>query len=342
MGSSAPSSFLRGIFGRDSSCRPPGTDNDGGCYQGTGVTLLAGAGFDTMMVDPFPQFIDAMSAQGLRSIVWMGGWDKTGCRFYMDDATFAATVDAFVRDPAGAAGHVAAYYLADEPWLSKCPQAPEAFAARTRVLHQHDPAGKAFVLVQAYENGLFGATYYARWMGAADLIGFDLYPCHFANGSSVGIEPGQKVRQACDFGGVTDRDIGYIESDHFGDGSRTCSYPSLGGSGPCTAYLAVLQDFQDCYYELPRPADLRAQAQHWTTLARHLSGVLVFSSDFYGNPCQPSSGPVSMGVRIDDCRPAPSAPGTGADCSGNLAELRYDNCTYFHLSCAGIPAATRP
>jgi hypothetical protein len=251
---------------------------------GTGVDRMQAAGFNTVQADPTSAALAALAGKGLRAMVWLGGWNKQACTWGTPDAQLPAVIAALKRSPA-----ILAYYLADEPLLSSCPGAPAAFRARTRLVHSIDPGGRTFTLLQAYD---VGPVDYAKWIGAVDVLGFDLYPCSFENGLDFSARP--KVRRPCDFSGVVDANIRRIEAA----GVRN--------------YLGVLQDFQDCYYELPTAQDLRTQITHWQRLAHHMAGYLVFSWNWVGERCTYGS----LGVNLDDV-------------PGNVAELAYENRHFF-------------
>jgi hypothetical protein len=276
--------FVRGTYGRDGSCQPPGSASDNGCMVGTGVDRMRAAGFNTVQADATPAALAALAAKGLRAMAWLGQWNKQSCTWEIPDGRLPAVVAAVRHSPG-----ILAYYLADEPLLSSCPNAPAAFRARTRLVHSLDPGSRTFTLIQAYDRG---PVDYSKWVGAVDVLGFDLYPCGFENGLDFSARP--KVRHACDFAGVLDSNIRRIE----GAGVRN--------------YLAVLQDFQDCYYELPTSDDLRTQITHWQRLAHHLAGYLVFSWNWMGERCTYGS----LGVNLDDV-------------PGNVAELAYENRHFF-------------
>lgn len=276
--------FVRGTYGRDTTCRPPGDDSDNGCQVGTGVDAMRAAGFNTVQADATPAALGALAAKGLKAIVWVGDWNKQSCTWQLSDSRLSGATALVKRSPA-----IVAYYLADEPLLSSCPDAPAAFRARTRLVHSLDPGSKTFTLIQAYDHG---PVDYSKWVGAVDILGFDLYPCSFENGLDVSAQP--KVRSSCDFSGVLDTNIKRIER--------------AGIKG----YWGVLQDFQDCYYELPTPQDLRTQIMHWQRLAHHMSGYLVFSWNWIGERCAYDS----LGVNLSDV-------------PENVAELAYENHHFF-------------
>lgn len=276
--------FVRGAYGRDTTCVPVEAGGDNGCEPGTGVDHIRAAGFNTVQADPRPSALSALQSRGLMAMVWLGDWDKQGCRWDVSDERLAGLIASLKSSTA-----IFAYYLADEPLLSSCPNAPADFQRRTRLVHQLDPGSRTFTLIQDWDDGPMD---YRRWKGSVDILGFDVYPCSFRNAADFAARP--KVRQPCDLNGVLRADIERINR------------------AGITGYLAVLQAFQDCYYELPTPTDLRAQMQEWQLRARHLMGYLVFSWNWTGEECTYGS----LGVNLDH------VPGT-------VAELAYENGHFF-------------
>jgi hypothetical protein len=279
-----PSWFMRGTFGRDTTCQPPGYNDDNGCLFGTGISNMKAAGFNTVQAEPYPGALAALANSGLKAVVWVGGWKKATCVWDLSDSQLTDTINSIKGSPA-----ILMYYLADEPLLSTCPQAPAAFAARTALVHRLDPGSRTFTLLQDYDRG---PVDYAAWKGAVDVLGFDLYPCSFQNGIDLSAQP--KTRKPCDFSNVLDANLKRIEK------------------AGITGYIGVMQDFQDCYYELPANGDLHTQMTHWQQLATHLAGYLIFSWNFAGNPCAYGS----LGQQLDHV-------------SGNVAELSYENAHFF-------------
>jgi hypothetical protein len=220
------SGFVRGAYGKDSSS--------------SGFDVMAAQGFNTVMTDPYRQSLDPVAAKGLKAIVWLGAWyNAPTCEFERDDATIRSQVSAIAGDPA-----IEAYYLGDEPRVSECPLAPAMFKQRSRLVHQLDPSGRTFTVIQAFENNVNHD--YAPWAGTVDVLGFDVYPC--ARASST-----------CDFSAI--------------DSAVT----DIRRAG-ITSYWAVLEDFQDCYYRLPTAAELRGQFDHWAK--SDMAGYLVFSWNY--------------------------------------------------------------
>ncbi|MFI5268777.1 MAG: hypothetical protein ACHQ7M_15490, partial [Chloroflexota bacterium] len=69
-----PASFIRGTYGRDATCQPPGYSDDNGCYFGTGLSGMKGAGFNTVQAEPYAGALAALNSAGLKAVVWVGGW----------------------------------------------------------------------------------------------------------------------------------------------------------------------------------------------------------------------------------------------------------------------------
>ncbi|MDQ6899226.1 MAG: hypothetical protein M3072_06930 [Candidatus Dormibacteraeota bacterium] len=282
--------FVRGAYGRDSTCRTASTASDNGCAYGTGLDDIAAARFNTVQANAWPEALAPIAARGLKAIVWVGGWNKTRCAWDLSEVQLSERINSIKTSPA-----VLAYYLADEPSFSYCPNAPAAFARRTALVHRLHPGSKTFAVMPNWDRG---PVDYLRWGNAVDVLGFDLYPCHFLNGADANART--KVRQPCDFAEVTDNGIRMIEQ------------------AGITGYIGVLQDFQDCFYELPSNEDLLTQAKHWQQLAFHMAGYLFFSWNFNASPCANAS----LGVNLDH------AP-------GNVAALTQVNT---HLFARGVAA----
>ncbi len=252
----ASSNYIRGVYGKDSSH--------------TGFNAMATAGFTAVMTDPYKESLDPLAAAGLKGIVWLGAWLNTPtCGFENDDAKIRTLVSAIAGHPA-----ILAYYLGDEPRITECPQAPALFKQRSDLVHSLDPGSATFTVIQAYENG--AAHRYAAWVGAVDILGFDVYPC-------------AKASSSCDYK------------------SLDAAITAIDGLG-IPRYWAIVQDFQDCYYRLPTPQELRAQFDHWSQ--SKMSGYFVFSWNYQS---------------ADQ-----ACPGTSLDAHpDNVAELKYENSRTF-------------
>jgi phosphatidylinositol-3-phosphatase len=234
------------------------------------LDAMAATGFNTAMVGAYKQELDPLVAKGLKGVVWLGAWfNSPRCAFEDDDAKVRALVSAIAGHPA-----ILAYYLGDEPRVTECPNAPALFRQRSALVHSLDPGSQTFTVLQQFENGV--SRDYAPWAGTVDIIGFDIYPCN-------------KTRSACEFTAI-DTAITAI------------------AAAKITNYWAIVQDFQDCYYTLPTPQELRTQFDHWSQ--SQMSGYLVFSWNYQSsdNSCQGTS----LDVHPD-----------------NLAELKYENSRTF-------------
>jgi hypothetical protein len=236
----------------------------------SGFDLMAGLGFNTVMTGPYPQLLDPVATKGLEGIVWLGNWlNAPTCKFERNDATITTQVTAVAKQRA-----ILAYYLGDEPHVSECPQAPAMFKKRTELVHSLAPGSVTFTVIQQSENGT--VRNYAPWAGAVDVIGFDIYPC-------------SKASSSCNFGAI-DAAIAAIE-----------------GAG-IKRYWAIIQDFQDCYYRLPTPQELRAQYDHWAR--SNMSGYLVFSWNYQSVDSK------CVGTNLENH-------------PDNIAELKYENSRTF-------------
>jgi hypothetical protein len=242
--SPSPTSFIRGTYGKDAST--------------SGYRDIAATGFNTVMTGPYPEQLANVAAQGMKGVVWLGNFiNRPTCAFEKDDNTVTRLVKVIAGNPV-----IAAYFLGDEPHVTECPQAPALFKQRTALVHLLDPGSQTFTVIQAYENGV--AHDYKPWAGAADVIGFDVYPC--VRSSSI-----------CNFDAI-DAAIAAIK----GAGIRR--------------YWAIVQDFQDCYYRLPTPSEIQAQFDRWAR--SDMAGYFVFSWNY--RPADASCAGAALDGRTDN------------------------------------------
>lgn len=245
----------------------------------SGYAYVAATGFNSVMTGPYTELLDGVSGAGLRGVVWLGNFiNGPKCGFEKDDATVSRLVRSVAGNPA-----IVAYYLGDEPHVTECPGAPQLFRERSALVHSLDPSAKTFTVIQASENGV--SHDYAPWAGSVDVIGFDVYPC-------------VRSSKTCNFNAID---------------SAVAAIRSAGVKN----YWAVLQDFQDCYYRLPTPAELAGQFDHWAR--SDMSGYFVFSWNY--KPADPRC----TGVALDGY-------------AANVAQLKLENSRLF----TGGQAATRP
>ncbi len=208
----------------------------------TGFAVMRRTGFGVVQAGPYREGLDALEAAGLRAMVWLGSYDNRTCAFERDAAWVRRQVSAIAGHPA-----IYAYYIGDEPLVGRCPHAPDDLRGRTSLVHQLDRQARTFTVIQAWDP-VRNAVPYPLWAGsgAVDIWGFDVYPC-------------KRSPYRCDLEAI-DQARALIEELGF------------------SPYLAVLQDFQDCYYGLPTNADLHAQFARWRQ--SRMAGYLVFSWDY--------------------------------------------------------------
>jgi hypothetical protein len=216
---------VRGIYGRDSSA--------------TGYALQAGLGFNAFDVGTDRDRLDALERAGLKAIVWLGAWSNDTCTWEHDDAWVRAQVSAAATSHA-----IAAYYLGDEPRISKCPTAPVIFKARTALVHEVDPRHPTLTVISAFDAGHMFP--YSKWRGASDILGFDVYPCN-------------RTQAQCDFDRI-DAAVGAIRN------------------AGITRYWAVIQAFEDSYYRMPTRGELHEEFARWRR--SDISGYVVFSWNY--------------------------------------------------------------
>ena len=317
----APPSFVRGAYGKDSSYNPS-TTNDQNLK--TGFAVMAATGFNAYQADPEAIEIDYQyQTYGLWGVVWVGDYDNDSCGWTMTDSELDYQVNK-VRGHTG----VLAYYIADEPLLSRCPNAPSQLRQRTEHIHSLDPNAKTFTVIQDYESpSLLPAPCnaaadqgrsYRCWAGtgAVDIFGFDVYPCHFTS-----VPTAQNL--ASD-GSYALPSIGYVTSPtHLCDWSKIDTDKAAIESLGFSPYWAVVQSFQDCYYHELSPSELATQFQHWQ--GGSLSGYWYFSWNFKSSV---SSFCQSLAVRLED------APGV-------VTELRTENDAGVS-PCSMVTAAATP
>ena len=118
---------------------------------------------------------DALPA-GLQGMVWVGDYDNTTCNWEVSDASLSSTVAAAIGDP-----KVYGFVTSDEPNPLACPSAPAQHRTRSDLIHSIDPTAKTFIILDS--NGFSGnltqdaIDQIPLWVGTADLIGLDPYPC---------------------------------------------------------------------------------------------------------------------------------------------------------------------
>lgn len=163
--SGAPTDFVRGVYGRDSS--PSGT------------SVLADVGFNTVTVGPSKADLDKLQASGMKGVVWLGSYNRGAqagtCRFERDDAWIRSTIPAIAGHPA-----IAAYQVTDEPNKQSCPGSPGQMRARSDLIKSLDPSKPTYLVVSTWD-GVEGYPY-QYFAGTSDIMGLDVYPCTYDYG----------------------------------------------------------------------------------------------------------------------------------------------------------------
>ena len=203
-------SFVRGTYGRDTSA--------------SGVTDMRTTGFNAVTVQPWRDHLDQLSAQGLRGLVWLFGYNNETCAFDRDDSWVREIVGALAGHPA-----ILAYNVADEPNAYQCPTAPAQVKARSALVKELDPSKPTYTVVAAWD-GREGFPY-QHFAGATDIMGLDVYPCAHA-------------LPACKYEDI-DRAIAEADTDGV------------------ARYWAIIQDFGDAWYRQPLATELQAQFDRW-------------------------------------------------------------------------------
>src|SRR5436309_2544676 len=106
-----------------------------------------------------------------RGMMYMGDYDNSTCDWEVSDIELTAKVAAMAGDP-----KVAGYHLSDEPDPYACPSAPGQHRARSQLIHSLDP-GKMTVMTMDSNSGQASLDQTPLWVGAADYVGLDPYPC---------------------------------------------------------------------------------------------------------------------------------------------------------------------
>src|SRR5207245_2301612 len=133
---------------------------------------------------------------------------------------------------------------APSPFTSAFP--PALYRARTALVRSIDPEHPTFTVLQVSDHGNRFA--YAPWLGTVDIVGLDVYPCNH-------------TESTCDLSKIDDAVAAARQQG-------------------LTRFWAVVQDFQDGFYRIPTPDELRLEFEHWDRSS--MSGYFVFSWDYKG------------------------------------------------------------
>jgi len=170
-----------------------------------------------------------------RGIMYVGDYDNSTCDWGVSDLALTAQVAAMAGDP-----KVAGYYFSDEPDPYACPSAPGQHRARSQLIHSLDP-GKMTVMTMDSNSGQASLDQTPLWVGAADYVGLDPYPC--------------RQNEPCNFGWI---DAIIEAADRAG-----------------LSYWGVVQAFADSTWRWPTAREERHMLCQWATSRQ--SGYVVFA-----------------------------------------------------------------
>ena len=163
--------------------------------------------------------LDVAKANGMTAMVYIGGYNKTTCQFGRDDAWVRSHIAAILGHPA-----IRFYYIADEPHISTCPNAPAQIRARSDLVHSLDPGKPTVVAISQPSE-------YSAFAGTTDVMALVVYPCN-------------KTIQGCNW-------------------SRIPSSAAQAQAAGVAHYWGVVQSFGDDYYKIPTAAEQRTLLAQW-------------------------------------------------------------------------------
>jgi len=175
-----------------------------------------------------------------RGMMYIGDYDNSTCDWEVSDIELTAKVAAMAGDP-----KVAGYYFSDEPDPHACPTAPGQHRARSQLIHGLDP-GKMTVMTMDSNSGHASLDQIPLWVGAADYVGLDPYPCY--HGAPCKYAWINAIIEAADRAGLS--------------------------------YWGVVQAFQDSTWRWPTAREERHMLCQWAN--SHESGYVVFSWTWAG------------------------------------------------------------
>jgi hypothetical protein len=176
-----------------------------------------------------------------RGLVWLGDYDNSSCSWEVSDADVRRDVRAMARDR-----KVAGYFISDEADPNACPSAPAQHKARTRLIHALSP-GKRTIMVMDSNSGRASIEQMPKWLGAADRIALDPYPCYRG--------------KACNFAWI-----------------RTIIKAADRARLP---YWGVAEAFDDSTWRWPTGGEERRMLAQWA--ASRQSGYMTFAWTWHGH-----------------------------------------------------------
>jgi hypothetical protein len=228
-------------------CPTPGTGGLGVRYvygndsSASGFDLQVAAGFTTIDLGAYLSELEALP-DGTQALVWLGDYDNTTCTWERSDDWIVTHVGAIAGHP-----KIAGYFIADEPHLWDCPNAPADVQRRSQLVKSVDPNPPTLVVIEPQSQS--PGNPYAPYVGMADVIGVERYPCSLASG--------------CVFSKIDDQ-------------------IALAEAAGIPRYWALIQAFgTPDYYRLPTAEELHEEFRHWR--ASRMEGYMVFAWSWKDN-----------------------------------------------------------
>jgi hypothetical protein len=212
---------IHGCYGKDSSA--------------SRFDHIVADGFTVVDRGAFTDQLDALPP-GVKGSVWLGAYDNNTCTWEKSDDWIRSHVSAIAGHPA-----IAAYYLADEPHVWECPNAPDQLQTRSGLVKSIDSGPPTFTVIQPHSPG----NPFTPYVGTVDVLGGERFPCSHSGG--------------CVMSNID-------ETIRLLDEARV------------PRYWVLVQAFADSFYRMPTADELRQEFQHWR--ASRMEGYLVFSWNF--------------------------------------------------------------
>ncbi len=189
---------------------------------------------------------------GAKGLVWVGDYDNTTCAWQVSDSSLTSTVNSMIGD-----AKVVGYFFSDEPDPYACPNAPSQHKARSDLIHKLD-ATKLTVMVMDANSGQQSLSQIPLWVGAANYVGLDPYPCY--QGKPCNYSWIDSIINAADQAGLS--------------------------------YWGVAQAFSDSTWRWPTPDEESHMLSQWA--ASHESGLMTFAWTWAGSTLSSQPGLLSV------------------------------------------------